>query len=146
VSRSRLKPQKKINELLLLITIYEYVKENGFSPSAGSLMEMKSQFAPSLMRIDTLRMWLKRKTNRTIRRVNKWRPYRYELNRQGKKRIVFLVKRALRKATLLMQLDPFYAYRVYPNIFQLYLIAKELAESFKERRLLFNLFMQYLRA
>jgi hypothetical protein len=145
VSRSRCKPQKKIDELLLLITIYAYAKENGFAPSAGSLMEMKSQFAPSLMRIDTLRMWLKRKTNRTIRRVNKWRPYRYELNRQGKKRIVFLVKRALRKATLLKQLDPVYAYRVYPNMFQLYSIAKELAETLKEGNLLFNLFLQYLR-
>jgi hypothetical protein len=144
VSRSRLKPQKKIEELLLLITIYSYVKKNGFSPSAGSLMEMKSLFAPSLTRIDTLRMWLKRKTNRTVRRVNKWRPYRYELNRQGKKRIVLLVKRALRKATLIKQIDPLYAYRAYPNIFQLYSIGKELAETYKERNLLFNLFMQYL--
>jgi hypothetical protein len=109
-------------------------------------MEMKSQFAPSLTRIDTLRMWLKRKTNRTIRRVNKWRPYRYELNRQGKKRIVLLVKRTLRKATLIKQFDPVYAYLVYPNMFQLYSIAKELAETFEERRLLFDLFLQYLRA
>jgi hypothetical protein len=112
----------------------------------GNLKIASRALAPSLTRIDTLRMWLKRKTNRTIRRVNKWRPYRYELNRQGKKRIVLLVKRALRKATLLKQLDPIYVYLVYPNIYQLYTIGKELAKTFKERRLLFDLFLQYLRA
>jgi hypothetical protein len=137
-----LKPEKKINELLLLTTIFSYTKEYGFSPTAEVLMGLKSKFAPSLTEVDTLRMWLIRHRNRTIRRVNKRRPYRYEVNRQGEKRIVYLVKRELRRAISIAKLG------VQPkhNMLAPYKIARELEKTVEEKLRLVELFSQFLAA
>ena len=137
---SRLKPEKKINELLLLRTIFSYTKENGFSPTAEVLMRLKSKFAPSLTEVDTLRMWLNRHRNRTVRRVNKRRPYRYEVNRQGEKRIVYLVKRELKKAIFIKKLG----FQPKHNVSALYRIALDLQKTVEEKLQLMELFYQYL--
>jgi hypothetical protein len=137
-----LKPIKKIDELLLLVTIYSYVKEHGLPPTAEVLMGLKREFAPSLTRIDTLRMWLQRHRNRTIRRVNDHRLYRYELNRQGEKRIVFLVERRLRTATPLRHLG----LPVDVNMVKLYMIARDLGKTVEKRLLLLDLLLGFLAA
>lgn len=88
-----MKPDTRIDELLLLVRILTYNRMGEPAATAEVLMNFKSEFAPSLLRIDTLRMWLKRHRGRTVKVVNDYRPYQYELNRQGKKRILFLLKR-----------------------------------------------------
>ena len=45
-------------------------------------------------------MWLRRHVNRTVKREYDARPYRYELTRQGKKRILFLLKRFAQLSSL----------------------------------------------
>ena len=138
----RLKPVKKIDELLLLVTIYSYAKEHGLPPTAEALMGLKSEFAPCLARVDTLRMWLKRHTNRTVRRVNRCRPYLYELNRQGDRRIVLLVERRLRKAILMRQLGLF----VTEDLIKPYWVAHKLTRNHVAKNLLlFDLLMQSLK-
>lgn len=138
----RLKPEKKIDELLLLATIYSYVKQHGIPPSAEVLMRLKSDFAPSLTRIDTLRTWLYRHKGRVIRRVNDCRPYRYELSRQGQKRILFLIEPFFRKAIMIKQLG----YPVKHNMRQLQLIAEDLEETVEKKLLLFDLLLEFSRA
>jgi len=143
MKHDRLRPKQKINELLLLVTIYSYTKgcEYGEQPTAEILMGFKSEFAPSLQRIDTLRTWLYRHNGRIIRRINDRRLYRYELNRQGKKRIVLLAERALRNAILEKQLG----LPVKRNMRELYFIARELAETVEKRMFLLDLIVRFLR-
>jgi hypothetical protein len=136
----RLKPEKKIHELLLLVTIYLYTKKRELPLTAEVLMGRKSEFAPSLTRVDTLRTWLNRHRGRTIRRIKDCRPYYYELNRQGEKRIVFLVERSLRNA---VRLKPF-GLPFDPNMIKLYMTARDLATTVEKKLLLSDLFSQYL--
>jgi hypothetical protein len=138
---NRLKPIKKINELQLLITIYLYPRKHGWPPTAEALMGLKSKFAPSLKRADTLRMWLLRHKNRSIKIVHKRRPYDYEVNRQGERRIVFLVEHLLRNAIKLQKLGV----QVNLNMIQLYNIARNLEKTAEKKQMLFDLILRFLK-
>jgi hypothetical protein len=144
----RKKPEKKINELRLLIAIYNYQhKHMGWPPRATDLYDRKHEFAPSLTRIDTLHMWLHRHNNKTIRRTEKRRPQRYELNRQGKKRIVFEVKRMLENAVAIKKLSgpgPL-PRNVRDVLIPLYDVASVMEETEEGKRRLFDLITQALR-
>ena len=118
----------------------------GWPPTAADLYDLKMKFAPSLSRIDTLHMWLHRHVNRTIRRTEKRRPERYEVNRQGKRRIVFKVKHMLENAVAIKNaVDP-KGYGVLPNVknalIPLYNIAIELEETEEGKRELLYLSWQ----
>jgi hypothetical protein len=141
LSHTRRKPKIKIDELYLLVTIYLCTKQ-GSHPTAEVLMELKSAFAPSLTRPDTLRTWLYRHKGRIIKRVNDHRPYRYEVNRWGERRIVFLVEQRLRKAILIRQLGLL----VRDNMIQLHSVADELTRSDVKKNLqLFTLLLRFLK-
>lgn len=142
MDHKRSKPQKRIDELLLLVTIYSYINQNGILPSAEALMGLKDEFAPSLMRIDTLRMWLHRHTGRVIRRVGKCRPYRYELNKQGYKRIRFLMIPFFKKQIVIRRLGGI----VNHDMIHLHSILKHFAITLEERMLLFDLLLEFVTA
>lgn len=141
MNHNRCKPEKKIDELRLLVTIYSYAREHGLPPTAEVLMRLKSEFAPSLTRDDTLRMWLLRHKNRSIRIVHKRRPYDYEVNRQGERRIVFLVEHLLRNAIKLQKLGV----QVNLNMIQLYNIARSLEKTAEKKQMLFDMILRFLK-
>jgi hypothetical protein len=148
LSYIRKKPEKKIDELNLLITIHKYKHNHmGWGPTAADLYDRKREFAPSLTRIDTLRMWLYRHNNRTIRRTEKRRPERYELTRQGKKRIVFEVKRMLENAVAIKKLSGpgLLPRNVRDVLIILYDVAIVMEETEEGKRQLFDLITQALR-
>lgn len=101
MSRTRDKPPASIDEnaLLRLFKIYQNIHRD--PPTADELYERRGLFAPTLSRIDTLRMWLYRHTRQYIlRRVNAKRPYRYVITRIGLRRINYLDRRSALMASL----------------------------------------------
>lgn len=88
-------------------------------------------------------MWLLRHNNRTIRRTEKRRPERYEVTRQGKRRIVFKVKHMLENAVARKKIARGW---LPPNVkdalIPLYNIAIELEETEEGKRELMYLSWQ----
>lgn len=121
------------------MAIYSYVKVNGIPPSADDLMLLKEKFAPRLTRIDTLRMWLDRHNGRVIRRVGGFRTYRYELNRQGVKRIRYLMFPFFEKAISIKKLGGYVDY----DMTALYHDLVDFAVTFDERMRLSKLYFEF---
>ena len=106
MSRTRDKPPASIDEnaLLRLFETYQNIHRN--PPTADELYERRGLFAPTLSRIDTLRMWLYRHTSQNVlHRVNSERPFRYIITRIGLRRIKYLEQRAARIASFKKEID-----------------------------------------